>query len=335
MMFETPDNFRLGKDQFKKGYPEVWFLETNKPAFDKVAVIRGHAENADLAFLEFLYTFSPQLPYRFAGSLLVRSSQELCKAIDQNAQTWESGKTELFDNSFVVWLSTIGQKQVVQDWLKVKEQFVSQQEIGLEFFLHILSRDLLYSQPAVDKQKIEFPKIQSGQVIKVVLNISNTTRGCMDVRLSFSKVLPGVQLATEHFIINSTAGQPQYNVELVIDSNMLLKGVDYTTSIIVTTFEMKKIEIPLNFRIVFPRNAFFRSMLIYAAITGSFFALLRMLLATRYPDWLNKHFTGYISWDPGILFSRQLAIFGWTLLVLAGVLTGGVILLCKFLKKKR
>ena len=55
MMFESPESFKLGKEQFKNGYPEVWFMETNKEAYAKLINIRNKAESLDTAFIAFLY----------------------------------------------------------------------------------------------------------------------------------------------------------------------------------------------------------------------------------------------------------------------------------------
>ena len=47
-------SFHLGKEQFKKGYVEIWLKETNTIAYDKFLKIRDNSENLDLAYLAFL-----------------------------------------------------------------------------------------------------------------------------------------------------------------------------------------------------------------------------------------------------------------------------------------
>jgi len=155
------------------------------------------------------------------------------------------------------------------------------------------------------------------------------------VHFSFSKALPGVSLSAEQLLLNNVAGQPGYAVDLQIDSNVLLKGVDYQTSVIVTTFELQRIEIPVQFRIVFPKNAFLGQIAMYAGFAGVFFALIRVLLSTQYPDWLNSSYHGFLRWDQAIVNLGRLAVFGWVFFLFAGGLVTGLYFFSKYLIRKR
>ena len=94
IIFENGQTLKSGKEDFKKGYIEIWLRETNKVAYEKFVKIRDTAENFELAFLEFLHSFNTQLPYRFAGKYLINSTHELCEQINKSKEDWEVGKVD-------------------------------------------------------------------------------------------------------------------------------------------------------------------------------------------------------------------------------------------------
>lgn len=333
LSFENEQALRLSKEHLKKGHTETWLKETDKTAYSTFIKIRDSSENIDLAFIRFLYTFNPELGYRLAGTDLVKTPAELSAAINKTKDNWEAGKAALFNNSIPTWLATTGQTKITSHWDKVKEGFKARQDTGLEYFLHLLDPSLKHSKITVDKLSLVYPHIQSGQVVSTDLVFTNETRGCADFTLSFSKEIPGVRISEDRVVINNNAGTPKVNVGLSINSNVLLKGVNYETSIIATTFEQQKIEIPISFRIVFPRNAFITDILKYAALVAAFFMLLRGILYLQYPDWMNTKFDGFVEWDDALVSYGRLGIFGGAFFAFLAGLVLGTYRLIKYLRK--
>lgn len=333
LSFENDHTLKLSKEQMKKGLTEVWLRETDKDSYNTFVKIRDTSENFDLAFIRFLYTFNPELGYRLGGRDLVKTPVELSAAINKSRENWESGRAELFNSSITTWLSTTGQTKFTDQWEKVKRQFKSREDTGLEYFARLLDPSLQSSKIAADKSSISYPHIQSGQVVATDIIFTNQTRGCSEFNLSFTKELPGVELSTRKVVINNVTGASNATVNLSINSNALLKGVNYETTIIATTFEQQKIEIPVSFRIVFPRNSFIGDILKYAVLGVLFFLLIRGILYASYPEWMNSKFGAFVPWDTATTYYGRFGIFSGAFFAFLAGLVLGLIFLIKYLRK--
>lgn len=333
LCFENEQTVKAGKEALKKGYIETWLKEKDKPAYDKFIKIRDTSENVDIAFTLLLYTFAPELPYRFAGSKLLRTPVELCKEINSTKESSAAGMDELFNGSIIPWLSVTGHMKTVQQWNKVKNDFRERQHPGLEYFLHLLDPSLEQPAIAVNEPVISYPAIQSGKVVTSRLVFTNETRGCTEVFLSASQQLPGVSLSANGIFINNNTGEPQAVVDITIDSNLLLKGVKYEFDVTATTLERQVITIPVSIVVVFPTNAFVIALLKYAAIGAAFLGLVRTFLSAKFPSYLNRNFDGYADWD--IVFNSygRLGIFGGTFFIFLLGLGSGIYFLIKYLAK--
>ncbi|WP_298737798.1 hypothetical protein [uncultured Chitinophaga sp.] len=325
---------KQGKDQFKKGYIEIWLKETNPAAYSNFLVIRDSAENLDLAFLRFIYTFNKDLPYLFDGINSVKQPQELCTVINKDKKSWDAGKQELFNQWIPVWLDAINQSHITAAWNKVRDAFQSRQDNGLEYFLHLLKPALPHADLSTDTSSLAYPGIQSGEIIQTQITFTNKTRGYTAAYLTFSKNIPGVSVSPELIAINNTTGVTHCIVTLSIDSGMLVKGVHYDTSLVVTTFEQQKISIPVTFTVVFPRKAFITEICRYAVITAVFFALIRLLIATKHSDWLGNSYNTFVHWEIAREHYGYFALFGGAFFLFAAGICTGLYFLIKYLIKR-
>ena len=232
-----------------------------------------------------------------------------------------------------MWLSTAKQSPVSSKWNQVKDGFRDKKDLGLEYFLHLLDDKLVYTKLAVDKKAIAYPKIESGQVVKTDLIFSNETRGYLEASLKFSKDIPGVSLSGENFAINNIMGSSYYKVSLLIDSTVLLKGVTYTTDIQATTFEQQKINIPVTFKIVFPKKAFILEIAKYSAIFSVFFIFIRFILSSTHHGWLSADYNYFLNADQAFLYYSDFSLFGWTFFLFISCLATGIYFLIKYLFK--
>lgn len=332
MIFENDQTLKSGKDDLKKGYIENWLKETDKQAHTKLISIRDTAENFEQAFLAMLYSFNPSLPYRFASNILVKNVNELSVEIQKNSNNWNGGKTELYNGSIITWLQNTGHVDIVNKWENLKNNFKSK-DIGLEEFIHILNSQTEYSKINTDITTIDYPVIQSGKIIQTVINLSLKNRGYSAVSFSFSKELPGVYLSEKNMDFNAAADQNMRSFSLSINSALLLKGVDYNTSIIINTSANQKLEIPVSFRIVFPKNAFILESLKYAGIVSAFFVLVRLIISSGYPDWLNTNFNFFLQYNSGFGYTSNFSIFGWSFFLFLACIITGIYFLTKYLSK--
>lgn len=333
-ILETPENFQSGREQFKNAYPEVWLLETNKEAYQKIEKIRTSAENTDSAFTEFLYTFNPLLPYRFNSVYLVKTPEDLSFEINNSRPNWEAGKKELFNGQIPIWLQTAKQSPLYGQWNKVKKEFAKAQDLGLEYFLHLLNDKLDSPKLSVNYSAISLPEIQSGKIVKLQIIFHNETRGHLEAKLKLSKVIGGVSLSASSFKLNNLLGLPSFITELTIDSSVLLKGLAYQTSITIVTSAQQKLEIPLTFRIVFPRNAFILEIAKFAAIGAAFFMLVRLALSYQFPSLVSSFFPSFVDWNAAIHNLSDLQLFGWTFVLFFTGMSLGIYYLTKYLLSK-
>jgi hypothetical protein len=334
-IFENDQTLKSGKEELKKGYYEIWLKETDKKSYDSFVTIRDSAENIDLALLEFLYTFNKKLSYRFAGTLLIKSPIELSDIINKNSEYWEAGKQELFNSSILVWLKNYGNIAIVNKWDRVKKNYEENQDVGLEEFLHLLNEKLVYGQLKASHDKIEFPRIQSGKIVSADIVFSNEKRGYLSVDLAFSKALPGVSIKPQKLQLNSAAKNNVSSLNFKIDSKYLLKGVEYETKIQVLTSANQQSEIPVSFKIVFPKNSFILEILKYSFLVALFFGLIRLIISSNHPGWLNASFNFFTDWNYAILNRNGFSDFGWAFFAFVGLASLGIIFLIRYLRKNR
>lgn len=333
-IFESDQTLKVGKEDLKKGYIEIWLKETNKNAFNNFVKIRDSAENVELAFLEFLHTFNKTLPYRFGGKHLVKTPIELCKQINKSQEDWEAGKKELFNKSILVWLKTTGNENVITKWEKIKNQFNEMEDVGLENFLHLLNDEIEYANLEINQKSIAFPGIQSGNIVTTEIIFTNTTRGFAEGILSFSNILNGISLSSERIFVNGAANVDSSKLVLTIDTSNLLKGINYDTKIQLAVSTGQTIEIPVSFKVVFPKKAFILETAKYAALVSVFFVLIRLLIASKYPDWLNNSFDYYLQWNTVLNSTENFSFFGWSFFLFIGCTLLGINYFIKYLLKK-
>ncbi|MEJ7736773.1 MAG: hypothetical protein WKF97_05035 [Chitinophagaceae bacterium] len=332
--FYTELSFKQGKEHFKKGYTETWLKETNKDAYGKFVRIRDAAASLDLAFLEFVYTFGPSLPYRFAAKQIIKTPGELFAAINKSRENWEAGVIELYDGSIPVWLKTTNKAAVKEKWESIKNNHIENKHVGLEEFLHLLDENARYARLKVDKEKISFPEIQAGQKVEAELVFTNETRGYQQGTLSFSSVLEGVSLSTQKMSHNAAAGLNTFRVVLTIDSARLIKGVAYQTTIVLNSSTCQQMEIPVSFNIVFPKNAFLIETAKFAGLFAVVFVLARLLVASTYPDWLRNSFDFFLDWDRAVIYFGDFSLFGWAFFLFLIIIMSGAYFFVKYLLKK-
>lgn len=308
--------FKLGQEHFKKGLIEIWLKETNQNAYNKFLRIRDTAENFELAFLEFIYTFNKELPFRLENTE-VTTPQELFDLIDKDEHWWESGKKALFNNSILLWLKAKGQTEIIDVWNKIKKEYSENEDLGLEKFLLLLNSKALVTKITASVNNIEHLTIQRGKTIKTEIQFDNTTRGYVLGLVRFSKEIEGVELSKKYINIHSAFGILTDKIELSIDSNKLRKGVVYETQIIVTTSAGQTIEIPVKFKVIFPINAFVFEILKYAALFALFFGLIRYLLSYNNSEWLTANYDYYLSLSDALSDYPYFNDFAWIFLAFA------------------
>jgi hypothetical protein len=325
-------NQKLAREHFKHGNLEIWLLETRRAVYDLLTRIRDSAENVHLALLEFIYTINPALPYVFAGTQPLHTPFELFAAINANAGNWESGKAELLDGSIPTWLRIIGAPAGAGE--RPPPPFSDNPDALLEDFLHGLVPETQYPRIAADPPSVAYPGIQSGSVVTADLVFTSTGRGYAAGKLSLADNLPGVSLSAEAIFFNAAAGTTRVPVSLRIDSGALRKGVAYRTAVVLDTSARQRIEIPVAFQVVFPRNRFILENVKYAALLAVFFGLVRYLVAADYPAWLHTYFNFYLDFDGAYASAGRFALFGWAFfLFFLGIAFGTYHLLRYYFKK--
>lgn len=311
VLFNNP---KLGKEHFLKGYIEIWLQETQTENYQKLLKIRDTAENIDLAFLEFLYTFNSELPYRLElktlnsklpfGEVLVSTEKDLVDKIDLNKDNWNSGKEALYNGSIILWLNVAKKNQVTNKWQSVKEKYIDNKDEGLECFLHLLNDKLEYPKLEIDKTSFSYPALQIGDHISDSFTITNKTRGFIDGNIEFSKKIDGVSVLKNVFYLNNACGITSFKINLTINSDLQTKGLDYNTSIIIKQVKSNQIEIPIAFRLVFPKDAFVKQLLKSVAIFALFGGLIRgVWFLLGFKNWIKVDYPYYLSrldvgWQP-------------------------------------
>lgn len=332
LIFENEQSLKIGKEDLKRGYIENWLKETDKPAHEKLLSIRDSAENLDQAFLAMLYTFNSTLPYRFAGNIFLKNRKELASEINKNSNSWNIGKAELYNGYINTWLQNTGEYELVKKWNRIKDTIPSQ-DVGLEAFLHILDEKKETPLLKTSVSRIDYPAIQSGKVIVTEINIILINRGFTEANLSFSKNLPGVSLSAKKVFFNAPANDTNGTVKLSIDSLQLLKGIDYSTCILINTSAQQVIEIPVTFKVIFPKNSFALQIAKYAVIFAAFFVLIRYLISPVDKSWLTDKFSFFISTDQASIYKSSFSSYGWIFFLFISGMGAAIYFLIKYLSK--
>lgn len=279
-------NTTLAKDHLKSGYIEAWTKECHQNQFDRVNEIIRNAENIDLALLEIIYTFDPSLPYLLGKKQKVTTPLELCTLIDSDMTCWNLGVNELFDKSIITWLTCIGKKEITGEWIKVQDLYQNKKNEGMEAFLHLLNPSLPNPLIKIEAENINYPKIQSLRTVSTVLKVVNITRGYVSVAFVLNKKTEGLVIKPEVLILHHV-GKKEDSLKFDIDPNYFKRGDAYSRELKCTTKFQPAINIPVNFRIAFPKAAF----LIHLAKTAILFAVLAacargLLTLLGFDSWL-------------------------------------------------
>lgn len=318
-LFEDEKN---GKEHVKQGYIEVWLKESQKENYDKFIKIRDKAENANLAFLEFIYSFNSELPYRFNNNILVHSPIELCAEIDKNADNWSAGKSELFSKSILTWLASSGETRIVEIWNKIKDEYKDNEDLELESFLHLLDNELPNPQIELNKASFSFPAIQSGDVTEGTFIVSNKTRGYVSFSISTISKKHDLIVLSNDGKLNNAIGQTEQKIDFFILSASAEKDVFNASEIIISASNNQKVILPINYKVVFPKREFLKRITVYAGLFAIIGIIIRgIMYVFGFTNWLKIRYANYISIeDIDMLSKKEFASFGFLSLILLAVM---------------
>ncbi len=109
----------------------------------------------------------------------------------------------------------------------------SSHDFGLETFLHLLDPDLALPLPAVEPEGITL-RLDKGDRTEVAIRIRNEGRGYLAGGVELEDDVPGLELSSHHFGLDSKA-QQQADVTLAVDAGALDSGKEYRTSVVLST----------------------------------------------------------------------------------------------------
>lgn len=295
LLYENP---KTAKEHVGRGYISRAIENYDQSLAVKISTIQESAKSNHLAYLEIIYTLDPTLPYRLDEYHEVKEPEELALQIDENSETWQIGRQQLFDDSILVWLKTIGYEHILENWNNIKHQFESEakQDQGLENFLHIIKPDLKSPKLNLSHNEIKIRGIQRGKSRQISIKISNIGRGYLYGTIELSKSINGVALS-ENVIEASQMFKSKSVIDINIDTNSLPPGKTYSTNLILNTNADQQITIPFSFQIVFPVTAVLKECATWGFAGGLAALLLRLILSVNGREgWLQNYFSNYISW---------------------------------------
>ncbi|OPY55847.1 MAG: Bacterial SH3 domain protein [Pelotomaculum sp. PtaU1.Bin035] len=172
---------------------------------------------------------------------------QLAKLIDQNKETWEAGREQLYNGSILAWLQAAGYQKIVDLWSGVAGKFKNNKDAGLEAFLQLMAPDLQEPKLEVSPQKINIFGIQPGQNRDIELKITNAGRGHITGNVELSPAIPGVSVSPDIININEKYNKT-ISIHLTISVANELIG---STKIRIST-NAGEIEVPVSYRCTFP-----------------------------------------------------------------------------------
>lgn len=99
-------------------------------------------KNIDAVYLEIVYKLNSNLPYRFAGKIIAKSTNELCKLIFENDKTLKIGKEEFKKGLIEIWLKETNKKDY-DIFIKIIDSAENFELAFLEF-IHTFNKSLPY-----------------------------------------------------------------------------------------------------------------------------------------------------------------------------------------------
>lgn len=330
-IFENEHTIKAGKEFFKNSSIEIWLEQTDKEAYEKLIGIRDNSANFDLAFLDMIYTFNPSLPYRLNENAIIQSPPDIYTEANKNINNWNTVKKDLFDFLIPLWMQKKGYNEIVDKWIKIENNFSANKDIGLEEFFHLIDENLEYPKITCDKTALSFPHIQSGDTIKVNINIQNTTRGYTHIKTSLKKNIQGVSFSSDKSSLNHVDGVNNISISLIIDSASMAKGKNFETALLIKTSAYQNLEIPISFKLIFPIREFLKESFKYMVIFAGIFALLRTIVSTKYPDWLKNTLNLFIDWQTAVNNSNY-ELFGYLFFSISFLTFMSIILIFKYKK---
>ncbi|WP_025763909.1 hypothetical protein [Dyadobacter tibetensis] len=285
----TPSGFYALWESYKEGMLQVWIEETDSEVAKRITEQRNLN-----SFLRLLYQTDPNLPFSLGG-ICFSSPAALCQYAKENFNIWPTIAGAIRKKNIQEWFEALG-KQEWNNHLEYSEQFItesgyySEQQIPLglvQALFYIIDPQSERPKLTAEPEKVALHSIKGGVSVEQTIQLKLLDSGYIQAKAMLRQAPAGIQISPSNLEFNSLEDKTQESISLVIDSTVLQKEQLYSMEIVVSTV-YQDLLIPVEVKVVFPKEAYIQKLALYSILTAGYFGIFRFLLSviTGTKDWL-------------------------------------------------
>lgn len=282
--FSTFDNSLTLYQHFKKGYLSIW-LNTD-------LLLKQNDKNDFNTFLRWAYQNDSSLPI-YINQKAYFSPVEIIN-LNNTPFVRQEFSGEFRKGTLGLWLNAIGRSDLNDSLNVYWEKLLSYKAYNdndldlaiYQKFVELVDSQFEYPRIELDQYSIQLLSIESGSLYNHPLKLSLLNDGYIKVDLSLPNNQTGISLDQNSVQLNSIISHTEQTINLIIDTNQLKKDEVYNLNIKVQTPD-EELSIPVSVKVVFPKRAYIRNILIYSLISATVVGVWRYLYSTLVVD-INK-----------------------------------------------
>lgn len=199
-------------------------------------------------------------PFHFRSGVVAHNMAELVELCDQH---WDEARFHFYRQDFEDWLRRSLHRTDLESKAAAIRQSHSDQNEGLEAFLHLLDPDLPAPEPAVDPAVLSFGYIKADKSASRSLRIRNAcSRGHLSGKVIVAPQVEWLRIRAASFSGNDVS------MEVEVDTSGQAQGARLATTLQVETPYAPAVNVPVKARVALAWVAFVGTLLLYILIGG-------------------------------------------------------------------
>jgi len=181
------DDWECGCEIIKDSAKDLcdWVAKNDVKLANRIFTItKQRSLSAEIRLMQIICLLDRSCPYLLLPEQSARTPEQLAELIDRTRYTWEAAREQLYSGLIPTWLYYTQYAAYAREWDKRKENFKDRDQ-ALEWFLHVLDKELSSPRIKVTPKALDFKEITCGEQKSLWITISNKERGylCGKIRV--------------------------------------------------------------------------------------------------------------------------------------------------------
>jgi len=299
-------------NEFINGRLQIWLQET-----DPVNAAKLNDGFSYEDFLRFIYKVDNTYPF-YINEQLFLTPADLVNKAQKEMSFWDPLYWHIHNGQIPLWFDSIGKAEWNQRYqteieIITKSVFHNEQEkklAAVQTLMRIIDSSIEPPKVGLNIESLSFLTIEADKMQHQSVTLKLKNKGFVKWIIPKYLAIQGLSISPTEAVFHDLSGNTEREIKLSIDPSKLIRNKTYSRSLLFHSI-YETVEIPIEFKVVFPARAFINETIKYATILAAFFALIRYFLALEYPMWLREQFNFYLDWESAFSYPGNFSIFGW------------------------